>query len=199
MNDHHLTGDAESMFSAMRTQIAMTPMPAQHRFTLRPRVLGRPGLAVGGVGAAIAAAAALLITGAFTSAPPAFAVTIDSGSVTITLNEFSALDAVNARLIADGLAIRAVPAVAGCTATASLVGTDGTGGAPQTLEAHEASTTIGSFTITLGQVTEAGDTVLIAFSADGRWSMFPHEIQGALPTCVGEQLTPSQQTGPVTP
>ncbi|HEX3802432.1 MAG TPA: hypothetical protein VHV75_06300 [Solirubrobacteraceae bacterium] len=59
---------------------------------------------------------------ALTSAPPAFAVTKARDTVTIKLNDLGALGALNARLAAEKIPIRAVPVVAGCTAPAQAVG-----------------------------------------------------------------------------
>ncbi|MGH3265412.1 MAG: hypothetical protein ACRDNS_25850, partial [Trebonia sp.] len=63
---------------------------------------------------------------ALTTAPPAFAVTVSGNNITITLHQFGALNSLNARLAAENLPIRAVPVVSGCTATARMVGANGT-------------------------------------------------------------------------
>jgi hypothetical protein len=135
----------------------------------------------------VAVVAATLATGVLTSAPPAFAVTTTADTVTITLNDVGALDALNAKLAAENIPIRAVPVIPNCTATAQEVGANGEAGAPQTIEAGWASAPIGSMTIDLGQRPPPGDTLIVGISSDGlRALAFPREIEGPIPSCIGE-------------
>lgn len=192
MNEQHFADDQESVFAAMRRQIAVTPMPAQQSRTLRKRVSGRTRLALsGGIGAVIAAAVVTAATGVFTGATPAFAITTTSSRLQITLNDFGALPALNARLAADSLPIRVVPALAGCTATAQEVGVNGSITAPQTLHAGRASTSIGSIGIAHLRRPPAGYIYIVGISSDRQSVMaFPREIKRPVPACVGEASRP---------
>lgn len=148
---------------------------------------------------AVGASTAALIGGIITAVvflsstvAPAFAVTVTSNnsvtySVTVTLNDVAALGSLNAKLAAENLPIRAVPVVAGCTATVQQSGT----GSRQVLLAGTGSGPIGTLTFELGQRPPSGDTLIIGISSDGRWAMFPHEIQGPVPSCVGESSLPN--------
>lgn len=182
MNDQHVTGEPESVFAAMRQQIAVTPLPQPRRATLRQRLARHPRLAAGGVSAlaAAAVAAAVLATGALTTAPPAFAVTVSSNSVTITIHQFAALKSLNARLAADNLPIRAVPVVAGCTATAQLVGAHGP--VTSTIRAGYVSGP-GTLHIALPHRPRAGDMLVIGWN--GHSLLFPQRIHGPVPSCIG--------------
>jgi hypothetical protein len=178
----------ESVFVAMRQQIASTPMPVAQPATRRPRVTSRIRVALGGAGAVGASVAVALVAGVFATTPPAFAVTTTPRGISIELHDFGALDALNARLTAKGIALQVVPAVPGCTATAQVVDPGGAPGAPETLAAHHARQPVGS--IGIGNLREppSGDTFIVGISSDSRWLMlFPREIHGALPSCVGEQ------------
>jgi hypothetical protein len=63
---------------------------------------------------AVTAAAALLAITATTSTP-AYAVTSNAdGTVTVTLNDISAITALNAKLARDGVRAKAIPLTAGC-------------------------------------------------------------------------------------
>ena len=187
MNEQHFADDQESVFAVMRRQIAVTPMPAQQNSMLRKRVSGRARLALsGGIGAVIAAAVVAAVTGVFTSAAPAFAITSTSSRLFIILNHFGALPALNARLAADNLPIRVVPAIAGCTATAREVGPNGSVSA-HTLHAGWASVPIGSIGISRLQRPPAGYIYIVGISSDRQSVMaFPREIKGPVPACVGE-------------
>ena len=128
MNEQHVTDEHESVFDAMRRQIARTPLPGPQPATLRQCLASHPRLTASiavGLVAIAAAAAAIFAAGALTSASPAFAVTMTGNGVTISLHEFGALDALNAKLAAENIPVRAVPVVAGCTATAHVVGANG--------------------------------------------------------------------------
>jgi hypothetical protein len=179
--------DQESVFVAMRRQIAATPIPTPQPLPRRPRAASRARIAVCGAGASVAAVVVVLVTGVFASTPAAFAITTTSSGTTIELTDFSALDALNTKLAADGTPLQVVPAVAGCTATARLVDPTGAVEPPQTLEAHHTSGPIGS--IGIGHLGEPppGDTFIVGISSDSHWLMLlPREIQGAVPNCVGE-------------
>lgn len=195
MNEQHASGEQESVFAAMRRQIALTPLPRPQPATLRQRLASHPRLTAGGASALVAAAAAavvLVATGALTTAPPAFAITVSGNSVTITLHQFGALKSLNARLAAENLPIRAVPVVPGCTATAQLVGANGpvTG----TIKAGYVS---GPGTLHIGPMHQLppGDTFVIGWN--GHSLLFPHEIEGPVPSCIGVGPTlPRQKRAP---
>jgi hypothetical protein len=199
MNQQHFTEEQESVFAAMRRQIALTAMPDPQPATLRERMASHPRLAVGGAGAVVAAAAATLATGAFTSAPPAFAVTTTRDSVTITLNDVGALNSLNARLAAENIPIRAVPVVAGCTATAQEA--NGPAGASQTLEAGSPSGPIGSMTIVLLQRPAPGYTIVVGLSSGGPLDAGPAQDRGTSAQLCGRvhHLTPKAPATPAQP
>jgi hypothetical protein len=185
MNEQHLTDEQESVFAAMRRQIAQTPIPDPQPATLRQRLGSHPRLTVGGAGALVAvgtAAAAVFATGALTTAPPAFAVTLTGNRVTISLHEFGALHSLNARLAAENIPIRAVPVVKGCTATAQIVGAHGP--ITRTLKAGSTSGAAG-ITIVLKHRPPPGDTLVIAESRHGHSLLFPQKIEGPVPRCIG--------------
>ncbi len=192
MNEQYFTDEQESVFEAMRRKIALTPLPDAQPASFRERIANHRRLLAGGAGAlamVAAVAAAVFATGAFTSAPPAFAVTTTRESVTITLNELGALNSLNAKLAAENIPIRAVSVVPGCTATAQEVGANGRVGVPQTLEAGSASGPVGSMTIVLGRRPAPGDTLVVGISRSGRWVMFPQKIEGAVPRCASDSAT----------
>ncbi len=122
--------DEGPLISAMRHQIHITEMPEPRRLprVLTARIAVGPRLLVGGATAvAGAATVAVLTIGAATTATPAFAATSNpNGTVTITLDDLTGVSGLNAKLASMGVAIRAVPVVSGCTATAQVVGADGT-------------------------------------------------------------------------
>lgn len=184
MNAQHVTGEPESLFAAMGRQIAATPIPDPQPPTLRHRLARHPRLAAGGAGALIAAAAAAVVlftTGAITSAPPAFAVTVSGNSITITLHQFGALDSLNARLAAENLPVRAVPVVPGCTATAQLVGAHG----PITRTIHAGYVSgPGTLHISLTHRPPPGETLVVGAAGDHSL-LFPQEIAGPVPSCIG--------------
>ena len=190
MTEHH-SPDEQSVFVGMRRQIAMTPLPERSP-SLHERVRS-PRLIAGGFGALAAVFAASLVTGVFSSAPPAFAVTTTADTVTITLNDAGALNALNAKLAAENIPIRDVPIVPGCTATAQQVGANGEPGPAQTIEAGTSSG-VGTMTIEMNQQPAPGDTIIVALSSDGTRTLFPHQISGPVPSCIGD-ATPTQATG----
>jgi hypothetical protein len=83
----------------------------------------RPALVAGTALASVAlATAAVLALTAGTGAPPAYAVTTNpDGTVTVTLNDISAITGLNAELARDGLNAQAVPLNADCPIRAPLV------------------------------------------------------------------------------
>ena len=184
MSEPHIPGEQESVFAAMGRQIAVTPLPDKRPATLRQRLACHPRLTLGAAGALVAAgavAAVIFATGALTSAPPAFAVTVSGDSVTITLRQFSALSSLNARLTAENIPVRAVPVVAGCTATTRRVGENG----PVTRTIHAGYVSgPGTLHISLTHRPPPGDTLVVGALGDHSL-LFPQEIQGPVPRCIG--------------
>ena len=184
--------DERSLFDVMRHQIQVTEMPAPRRLPRVPalRVTGRPRMLAGATALVAAASAAVLAITAATTAPPAFAVTDnDDGSVTITLNEITGVSGLNAELASMGVAIRAVPVVAGCNAPVQVVGPDGglqpartlavsrlpnnpRTGSPSTLRA-----------ITVDPPRTSGETEILAASITGI-DLLGQTVQGKVPGCV---------------
>ncbi len=185
--------DERSLIGEMRHQIDITRMPEPRRFPRLPavRFAARPRILAGGAAAAVAVTTvAILALSAATTTPPAFAVTNNQdGSVTITLNEITGVSGLNAELASMGIAIRAVPVVSGCTATAQVVGGDGglqpastlavtqlpnspRTGSPATLRA-----------ITLAPPHTLGQTRIVAASTTGI-DLLGQTVQGQIPSCV---------------
>lgn len=189
MTEHHAPNE-QSVLVRMRRQIAATPLPERSP-SLRQRVRS-PRLIAGSVGALGAVFAATLATGVFSGAPPAFAVTTTADTVTITLNDAGAVNALNAKLTAENIPIRDVPIVPGCTATAQPVGANGEAEPPQTIEAGTASG-VGTMTIKINEQPIPGDTIIVALSSNGTRTLFPHEVSGPIPSCIGD-ATPTQTT-----
>ncbi len=176
----------------MRRQIHVTQMPAPRRLARFPavRFAGHRRILAGGVSAAVAAAVAVLTIGAATSAPPAFAVTNNKdGSLTITLNEITGVSALNAELASLGVAIRAVPVVAGCNAPAQLVGPDGSIQPAATLAVSQlpnnprtgSASTLRA--ITLAPPRTPGQTAILAATTTGI-DLLGQTVQGQVPSCV---------------
>lgn len=194
MNGPGPSGGERSPLSAMRRQIESTPLPgiSRRRGQLVARLQARPRLALGGAAASLATAAALAFAlGAFTHATPAYAVADNAdGTVTITLHDLSAMDALNARLAADGIAVRAVPIQAGCTATAHVVSdryaepaqTPG-GGPPAVLDATIDPNGGQVTSVTVHPPTKPGLTLVVAAATDARL-LGGDVVQGAVPACV---------------
>jgi hypothetical protein len=151
-----------------------TPIAVRRR--RRPALVTGTALAV--TGAAIAAA---LILSATTSAPPAYAVTTNSdGTVTVTLNDISAITALNAELARDGVRAKAIPLTATCP----------TRGFPHPIPA---GTDPSTYTITIVPADiPAGYTAVVAArqTASGQVQL----VQGAWPnpgpTCINSRPIP---------
>ena len=106
----------------MRGQIQQSALPTRPKRRLR---LNRPGL-IAGIGAALAAGAAAIVIALGASSPtPAYAVTRHpDGQVTVTLNLITSIGALNTKMEAMGLPVRAVPTVKGCHAPVRIIGPD---------------------------------------------------------------------------
>lgn len=184
--------DERPLLGVMRQQIQMTPMPAPRRVprVSTARFLGRPRLLAGGATAVAATTAAVLAIGAATTAAPAFAVTNNpNGTVTITLSDITGVSDLNARLESMGIAIRAVPVESGCTATAQVIGTDGSVQPATTLAVSQLPSnprTGGASTlntVTLDPPQTPGQTAILAASASGI-DLLGQTVQGQVPSCV---------------
>jgi hypothetical protein len=208
MNVFARDSDQHSLLGAMRHQIAITQMPAPRRVLRAPTVgfAGHPRILAAGAAAAVAAATtAVLAIGAATSAAPAFAVTDNpDGSVSITLNEITGVFELNAKLAAMGIAVRAVPVASGCTATAQVVGPDGSVQPAATLAATPLGTSprTGSpatlNTITVDPPHTSGQTEILAASTSGL-DLLGQVVQGQVPSCVAPagSASPASGTFPV--
>jgi hypothetical protein len=155
-----------------------TNHPARRR--RRPAVLAATALST----ACVTAAAVLALT-ATTAAPPAYAVSDNSdGTVTVTLNDISALTALNAELARDGIRAKAVPLSATCP----------TRGFPH---AMPAGTNPSTYTLTIVPADiPAGFTAVVAASESSSGQV--QLVQGAWPSpgpsCVNSTplLSPAQ-------
>jgi hypothetical protein len=182
-----------SLLGAMRHQIEITEMSTSRRLPRAPAILfgGQRRILAGGAAAAVAAgAAALLAISAATTAAPAFAVTNNpDGSVTITLNEISGVSDLNAKLASMGIAVRAVPVVSGCTATAQVVMRDGSVQPAAALAVTPLGTNPRTESpATLNQITTnppqaPGQTEILAASSTG-FDLLAQLVQGQVPSCV---------------
>ena len=150
--------------------------PIRHGRRRRPALITGTALAT-----AAAATAAILALSASTSTPPAYAVTTNGdGTVTVTLNDISAITALNAELARDGVNARAVPMTASCPAYAPLVtmpaGTD-----PSTY----------TMTIVPSQIP-AGYTAVLAAgqTASGRVELLQGAVLPPVPACVNSTPRP---------
>jgi hypothetical protein len=136
----------------------------------------RPALITGTVLATAGAlAATVLAFTATTSAPPAFAVTAhQDGTVTVTLNDISAVTALNAELARDGIRARAIPLTADCP-THGFVNPMPSGTNPST------------YTITLvPREIPAGYTAVVAAGQDpsGRIELLQGALRPPVPACL---------------
>jgi hypothetical protein len=185
--------DERSLFGEMRHQIQITRMPAPRRLPRFPavRFTGHPQILAGGATVGVAATtAAVLAISAATTTPPAFAVTNhQDGSVTITLNEITGVSGLNAKLASMGIAVRAVPVVSGCNATAQVVGPDGGLQPASTLAVSQlpnnprtgSSSTLRA--ITVAPPDTPGQTEILAASTSGI-DLLGQTVQGQVPSCV---------------
>lgn len=156
----------------------------EHGHQIQPPTVGarparrRPALITASALATVALATALLALTAGTSAPPAYAVTTNpDGTVTVTLNDISALTGLNAELARDGLRARAVPLTASCPTRAFP-------------NAMPAGTNPSTYTITIVPADiPTGYTAIVAVSknASGQVTL----VQGAWPnpgpSCINTQ------------
>jgi len=136
----------------------------------------RPALITGtALATAALATAVVLAVSASTSAPPAYAVSTNpDGTVTVTLNDVSALTGLNAELARDGIRAKAVPLTSTCTTRAFPA-------------AMPAGTNPSTYTITIVPADiPAGYTAIVAVSenASGQVTL----VQGAWrtpgPSCI---------------
>jgi hypothetical protein len=146
----------------------------------RPAVLAGTALATAGV-----LAAGVLVLTATTSPPPAYAVTTGGdGTVTVTLNDVSAVTALNAELARDGIRARAVPVTANCPHR----------GFPN---AMPAGTNPSTYTITIDPADiPAGYTAIVAASEDssGQVKLAMGTSPSPGPSCINSTplLSPAQ-------
>lgn len=192
MNVSERDPDQRSLLGAMRHQIHITQMLPPGRITRVPavRFTARPRILAGATVAVAAMTAAILGISAATTTPPAFAVTSNpDGSVTITLNELTGVSALNAKLASMGVAVRAVPVVPGCTATAQVIGSDGSPQPASTLAVSQlpknprtGGQTILQ-TITVAPPQTPGQTEILAASTTGI-DLLGQAVQGQVPSCV---------------
>ena len=183
---HALEHDEHSVLAQMREQIAATPMPAVHRW----RPTGRPRM-LAGVSAGVATAtAAVVLALAGASSPPAFAVTTAAnGTVTITLNSLSAVDALNAKLAAASVHVRVAEVKPGCNAPVQLAGSTAPPATLQATPGAGASTIQLSSTAAPGANAQrltnvpAGQTLVLAASQSGLQTV-GQITQTTAPACV---------------
>ena len=135
----------------------------------RPALITGTALATAG-----AAVAAVIAFSAGTSAPPAYAVTTDAdGTVTVTLNDISAVTGLNAELTRDGIDTTAIPLTTSCTVHEPLV-TMPSGTDPST------------YTITIDpRQIPAGYTGVLAAGTDtsGQVVLMMGAVKPPLPSC----------------
>jgi hypothetical protein len=157
---------------------APTPTRARNRTRDRSRPALITGTALAATGLALAAVLAFTAT---TSTPPAYAVTTNpDGTVTVTLNDISALTGLNAELARDGLDARAVPLTATCPVHAPLV-------------SMPSGTDPSTYTVTLVPADiPAGYTAVVGASenASGQVVLLQGAVRPPVPTCVNSTPVP---------
>ena len=146
-----------------------------HPVVIRAARRRRPALVTGTAFATAGLALAVaLVLSATTSAPPAYAVTRNpDGTVTVTLNDISAITALNAALARDGLPATAVPLTASCPVHAPLV-------------AMPAGTDPSTYTITLVPADiPVGYTAIVGATknASGQVVLLQGAIRPPVPAC----------------
>ncbi len=186
-----LEHDDHSVLATMRAQIAATSMPPAPR-RLPASFLGERPRVLAGAGAGIAAlSVGLALTFAGVSSPRAFAVTTaPDGTMTISLNALSAVDALNAQLAATGVHVRVAAVTPGCDDPVQITGS---AAPPATLLAQPQA---GANSIELSPTGDpgpgaheltnvpAGQTLVLAASKSGL--QIVGEIdQSTAPACVG--------------
>lgn len=196
--------DERPLFGAMRRQIQITPMAAPRRRSGlgAARIARRPRIVAAGAMATVAATTAtVLAIGAATTASPAFAVANNQdGTVTITLTDLTGVAGLNAKLASMGVAVRAVPVVAGCNAPAQIVGADGTLQPASTLAVSQLPTnprtgspgTLQAITVRPPQTP--GQTEILAASTSGV-DLLGQTVQGQVPSCVAPAASTPPSAG----
>ena len=180
----------DSIIEVMRTQIRTTPLPNR-----RPALIAGRGLSRGipgygqllGAGSAVLGVTLLIAVGVLNSdnAPPATAATLNpNGTVTITLRELSGVGKLNARLMAIGTRIRAVPVVRGCRAPVrEVVGGRVVPGPPRTLNvSSQRPGAVVTLTIRATPL-RPGRTFVVAATRSGLQGI-DVVVQGPAPRCV---------------
>jgi hypothetical protein len=149
----------------MRLHATTEPWQARRR---------RPALITSSLAAAGAVIAAIVALTATTATPPAYAVTTNQdGSVTVTLNDISAVSALNAELARDGVRAEAVPLTADCP-THGFVNPMPSGTNPST------------YTITIvPRDIPAGYTAVLAAGKDssGQIELLQGALEPPIPAC----------------
>lgn len=177
------------VLATMRQQIAATPMPTAPRRLPSSFRVRRPRILAGASACLAAVTAALVLTFAGATTPPAFAVTTSpDGTTTITLNALSAVADLNAKLASAGVHVRVAPAVPGCNAPVQSAGSHAP---PATLQAQAG---VGADTIQLSATrvppattatnVPAGRTLVLAASKSGLQAVGTID-QSTAPACVG--------------
>jgi hypothetical protein len=172
-------------------EVARRP-PAKHRRP-GPRVLAGTTLGLAGAGTALA-----LVLGA-TVGTTAFAVTREpDGTVTLTIKQLAGITGANAKLATLGVRARAVPVIAGCTASPVVSGlvTPPQSANPPLLRTHRPSPAFVSVRIDPSKIP-AGETLVLAANQSSRpyVTMLAQEmVRGPVPSCLGNSPPPPQPT-----
>ena len=173
----------------MRDQIQQTALPTRPERRLRPK---RPGLIAGIASALAAVATAIVIALGATGPTPAYAVTRHhNGQVTVTLNLITSLSALNKKMEAMGLPVRAVPAVKGCHAPVRIIGPDHQPTGPATTLMVEPTGTHDGrpvysrvISLTLLPPVDPDRTFVLAAAKTGFY-LAGETVQGPAPACFG--------------
>ena len=173
----------------MRAQIQRTALPTAPERRLH---LDRPGLIAGIAAALVAIAAAIVITLGANSPTPAYAVSRhQDGRVTVTLDLITSIGALNAKMEAMGLPVRAVPAIEGCHAPVRIIGPDHqpTGPASTLMVepdgTHDGRPVYGRvISITLLPPVDPDRTFVLAAGKKGFY-IAGQTVQGPAPACFG--------------
>jgi hypothetical protein len=175
---------------ALRDQIRQTALPTEPPQRL---IWRRPGLIAGTAVALAAITVAVLLAFGATSTPPAYAIARHrDGQVTITLNLITSIGALNDKMEAMGLPIRAVPALKGCDAPVRIIGPDHEPTGPaKTLIVHPDGTHDGRpsygrvVAVTVLPPVDPDRTLVLAAGKVGFFYLAGQTVQGPPPACFG--------------
>lgn len=182
-----LRRDLHALVSDIFPSQSLVARVLPERRSRRPRIRRRPSpsklsllvaapVAIAGVVAAVIG----VLSGP--AAPPAFAVTVDHGSVWVTVNQIAGIGGADARLEALGIPVRVVPMTAACSSQVAM--------------SYLGMSTSNPMVKLTPATIPAGTTVVLAArsTGPGTVALAVGRVTGAVPPCVS-----SRGTGPGLP